>query len=175
MNVADVQAGQQVLLNGAGGGAGTFALQLAKARGAEVTAVDNGSKVEFLRELGADHVIDYTTQDPTKTEARYDLILDVNAHRSPLRFARLLAPGGTYYVVGGGVRYLLQAAVLGGKRVRVLVVPQGGKHLTAIAELCASGAVTPVIDRCFPLDEIADAMRYVGSDRQKGKVVITVA
>jgi NADPH:quinone reductase-like Zn-dependent oxidoreductase len=176
---ADVQPGQRVLLNGAGGGAGTFALQLAKARGAEVTAVDNSSKVEFLRELGADHVVDYTKQDPMKTAARFDLILDINAHRSPLAFARVLARGGTYFVVGGGTRFLLQALAVGpvlrSKRVRVLVVPQGGKHLVAIADLCAGGAVAPVIDRCFPITEIADAMSYVGTDSQKGKVVITVS
>jgi NADPH:quinone reductase-like Zn-dependent oxidoreductase len=176
-----VQPGQKVLINGAGGSAGTFAVQLAKLGGAEVTGVDNPGKLDFLRSLGADHVIDYTREDFTKNGKQYDLILDVIAHRSVFAYARALRPNGTYFFVGGSVAVLFQALLLGplikkatGKNIRLLVVPQNRPDLVSIAALCEAGKVTPVIDRRYPLSEVPEALRYVGEGRHKGKVVITL-
>ena len=177
-----VQPGQKVLINGAGGSAGTFAVQLAKLYGAEVTGVDNTGKLDFMRSLGADHVIDYTREDFTKTGKQYDLILDLIAHRSVFAYKRALKPNGTYFFVGGSVATLFQILFLGpwikrttGRNVRILMVPQNSKDLIAITELCEAGKVIPVIDRRYPFNEIPEALRYVSEGRAKGKVVITVA
>ena len=177
-----VKPGQKVLINGAGGGAGTFAVQLAKLHGAEVTAVDNTGKLEFLRSLGADHVIDYTRQDFTKTGKQYDLILDVIAHRSVFAYRRALKPNGTYFFVGGSVATLFQILLLGpwikkstGRNIRLLTVSQNNKDLIAITELCEAGKVVPVIDRQYPFTQVQDAFRYVTEGHAKGKVVITLA
>jgi NADPH:quinone reductase-like Zn-dependent oxidoreductase len=176
-----VQPGQKVLINGAGGGGGSFAVQLAKLGGAEVTGVDHPGKLEFLRSLGADHVIDYTREDFTKTGKQYDLILDLIAHRSVFAYARALRPNGTYFFVGGAVAVLFQSLLLGpwikratGKNIRLLVVPQNRQDLVSIAALCEAGQVSPVIDRRYALSEVPEALRYVGEGRHKGKVVITV-
>jgi len=178
----DVQPGQKVLINGAGGSAGTFAVQLAKLAGAEVTAVDNSHKMEFLRSLGADHVIDYANEDFTKNEEKYDLILEMIAHRSAKAYARALKPGGTAYFVGGSVATIFQILILGprikrktGKNVHMLMVPQNRTDLIAITELVQAGKIRPVIDRTWPLSETAEAMRYVAEGRALGKVVIQVA
>jgi len=177
-----VKPGQKVLINGAGGGAGTFAVQLAKLHGAEVTAVDNTGKLEFLRSLGADHVIDYTRQDFTKTGKQYDLILDVIAHRSAFAYRRALKPNGTYFFVGGAVATLFQILLLGpwikkstGRNIRLLTVSQNNKDLIAITELCETGKVVPVIDRQYPFTQVPDAFRYVTEGHAKGKVIITLA
>jgi len=177
-----VQPGQKVLINGAGGSAGTFAVQLAKLYGAEVTGVDNTGKLDFMRSLGADHVIDYTREDFTKTGKQYDLILDLIAHRSVFAYKRALKPNGTYFFVGGSVATLFQILFLGpwikrttGRNVRILMVPQNSKDLIAITELCEAGKVIPVIDRRYPFNEIPEALRYVSEGHAKGKVVITVA
>lgn len=177
-----VQPGQHVLINGAGGSAGTFAVQLARLHGAEVTGVDNTGKMDFLRSLGADHVIDYTRQDFTKNRNQYDLILDLIAHRSVFAYARALKPNGTYFFVGGSVATLFQVLLLGpwikrtrSRNVRLLVVPQDSKALMTITELCVAGKIVPVIDRLYPLNEVPAALRYVAEGRAKGKVVITVA
>lgn len=176
-----VQPGQQVLINGAGGSAGTFAVQLAKLHGAEVTGVDNTRKMDFLRSLGVDHVIDYTRQDFTKSGKQYDLILDLIAHRSAFACARALKPSGTYFFVGGSVATLFQVLLLGpwikrttGKNLRLLIVPQDSKALMAITELCMEGKVVPVIDKLYPLRDVPAALRYVAEGRAKGKVVITL-
>ena len=176
-----VQSGQKVLINGAGGSAGTFAIQLAKLSGAEVTGVDNTGKLDFLRSLGADHVIDYTKEDFTKNRKGYDLILDVIAHRSVFAYARALKPKGTAFFVGGSVATLFQILLIGplikkitGKRVQILVVPQNRKDLIAITELCEAGKIRPVIDRHYPFSELPEAMRYVSEGHAKGKVVIRV-
>jgi NADPH:quinone reductase-like Zn-dependent oxidoreductase len=176
-----VQPGQQVLINGAGGSAGTFAVQIAKLYGAEVTGVDNTGKMDFLRALGADHVIDHTRQNFTKNGNQYDLILDLIAHRSVFSYARAVKPNGTYFFVGGSVPTLFQILFLGpwikrttGKNVRILMVPQNNKDLIAITELCVAGKVTPIIDRVYPFNKGAEALRYVGEGRAKGKVVIMV-
>jgi NADPH:quinone reductase-like Zn-dependent oxidoreductase len=176
-----VQPGQQVLINGAGGSAGTFAVQLAKHHGAEVTAVDNAFKTDFLQSLGADHVIDYARENFTKNGKRYDLILDLIAHRSVFDYRRALKPGGTYYLTGGSMSALFQVLLLGpmvgrkeGKKIRLLGVPQSRKDLVSITELCETGAITPVIDRRFPLNETPDAFRYINAGHAKGKVVIAI-
>lgn len=176
-----LQTGQHVLINGAGGEAGSFAVQLAKLDGAEVTGVDNPGKLDFMRSLGADHVIDYTREDFTKTGHQYDLILDVVAHRSAFAYQRALKPTGTYFAVGGSVATLLQILLFGpwirratGKHIRVLGVQRTQQDLLAITELCEAGKIVPVIDRRYPLREVPEALRYLGEGHVKGKVVITV-
>lgn len=176
-----LQTGQHVLINGAGGGAGSFAVQLAKLDGAEVTGVDNTGKPDFMRSLGADHVIDYTREDFTKTGHQYDLILDVVAHRSAFAYQRALKPTGTYFAVGGSVATLLQILLFGpwirratGKHIRVLGVQRTQPDLLAITELCEAGKIVPVIDRRYPLRKVPEALRYLGEGHVKGKVVITV-
>jgi NADPH:quinone reductase-like Zn-dependent oxidoreductase len=176
-----VQPGQKVLVNGAGGSAGMFAVQLAKYYGAEVTGVDNPGKLDFMRSLGADHVIDYTREDFTKTGKQYDLILDVIAHRSVFACQRALRPDGSYLVVGGSVAILFQILFLGpwikrttGKSISILAVRRNRKDLTYMTELCEAGKIVPVIDRRYPLSEVPEALRYLGEGRAKGKVVITV-
>ena len=175
-----VKAGQRVLINGAGGGAGVFAVQLAKLYGAEVTGVDNGSKLEFLRSLGADHVIDYTREDFTRS-GQYDLILDLVAYRWASDYQRALGPNGAYFAVGGSVATLFQILLLGsslkrttGKKIQVLAVQPSRKDLAAITELCETGKIVPVIDRQYPLSEVPQALRYLGEGHSKGKIVITL-
>jgi NADPH:quinone reductase-like Zn-dependent oxidoreductase len=175
-----VRAGQKVLINGAGGAAGSFAIQLAKLEGADVTAVDHGDKGDFLRSLGADHVIDYTRADFTRNGEQYSLVLDTIGHRSVFDCARALCPNGTYFIAGGAVGVLLGALLLGpwigrraGKSVRVLVVPQDHALLLAVTELCAERRIFPAIDRSYPLREAREALRSVIEGRQNGKVVIT--
>jgi NADPH:quinone reductase-like Zn-dependent oxidoreductase len=176
-----VQAGEQVLINGAGGGAGMFAVQLAKRCGAEVTAVDNAGKLDFLRSLGADHVSDYAQEDFTRSGRRYDMILDLVAHHSAFACLRALKPNGRYYFVGGSVITLFQILLFGpmlqrktGKHVRVLMVQPNRKDLEHIAALCDSGEIKLAIDRRFALEETPEALRYLGEGRAKGKVVVVV-
>jgi NADPH:quinone reductase-like Zn-dependent oxidoreductase len=176
-----VQPGQKVLINGGGGSAGSFAIQLARLCGAEVTGVDNAGKLEFMRSLGADQVIDYEREDFTAGGGRYDLVLDLIAHRSVFACQRALRPNGTYWLVGGSTAILVQALLLGGwirrargRSVRVLVVPQNRADLAAITELCEAGKVVPPIDRCYPLAEAPEALRSVVEGRARGKVVITM-
>ena len=176
-----VRAGQKVLINGAGGGAGSFAVQLAKLDGAEVTAVDNTGKLDFLRSLGADHVIDHTREDFTRNGKQYDLILDVIAHRSVFDYRRALKPNGTYFFVGGSVATLFQILFLGpwirrsaGRNVRLLAVQQNQKDLIAITELCEAGTIIPVIDRRYPFSQVPEALRYVGEGRARGKVIVVL-
>ena len=176
-----VQAGQSVLINGAGGSGGSFAIQLAKLQGAQVTGVDNTYKLDFMRSLGADHVIDYTSQDFTHNGHQYDLILDLIAHRSIFACARSLKRGGTYFFVGGATGLIFQILFLGplikwitGRNMRMLVVPQNRKDLIAITELCETGKIVPAIDREYPFHQIPEALRYVSEGRAKGKVVINM-
>ena len=176
-----VQPGQKVLISGAGGGAGTFAVQLAKMYGAEVTGVDNYGKLDFMRSLGADHVIDYTREDFTKNGKQYDLILDIVAHRSVFAYKRALRPNGSYFLAGGSVATILQILFLGpwirrttGKKIRVLAVRPNIEDLDFMKELIEAGKVTPVIDRTYPLSEVPEAMGYVGEGHAQGKVVISV-
>jgi NADPH:quinone reductase-like Zn-dependent oxidoreductase len=176
-----VQPGQRVLVNGAGGGAGMFAVQLAKLAGAQVTGVDNAGKLEFIRSLGADQVLDYARTDFTRTGEQYDLVLDLAGHRSAFDYRRALAPNGRYLYVGGSVSTLLQVLLVGpligrraGRKVRLLAVQPNPQDLITVAELCQAGTITPVIDRRFPLREVPDALRLLGERRAKGKLVITV-
>jgi NADPH:quinone reductase-like Zn-dependent oxidoreductase len=177
-----VQPGQKVLINGAGGGSGMYAVQLAKLHGAEVTGVDNAEKLEFMRSLGADHVIDYTQEDFTRNGRTYDLILDLAAHRSAFAYKRSLMPGGRYLYVGGSVATLLQVLLAGpligrseGKKIRLLAVRLGAQHLAPIVELCQTGQIATVIDRRYRLSEVPEALRYLGEGHAKGKVVIIVS
>jgi NADPH:quinone reductase-like Zn-dependent oxidoreductase len=176
-----IQPGQKVLINGAGGSAGSFAIQLAKLYGAEVTGVDNAGKLDFMSSLGADHVIDYTREDFTKNGKQYDLILDLIAHRSVFAYQRALRPNGTYFLVGGSVAVIFQILLLGSwikrttaKNIRILAVPQNRTDLIAITELCEAGKIVPMIDRRYALRDVPEALRYVGEGRAKGKVVIVV-
>ena len=176
-----VQSGQRVLINGAGGGAGTFAVQLAKLYGAEVTGVDNTGKLDLMRSLGADHVIDYTQEDFTENGKQYDLILDVVAHRSVFAYKRALRPNGSNFFVGGSVATIFQILLLGpwirrttGKNIRVLAVQPNLKDMVHMTELCEAGKVVPVIDRRYPLSEVPEAPRYLGEGHAQGKVVITL-
>jgi NADPH:quinone reductase-like Zn-dependent oxidoreductase len=176
-----VQPGQKVLISGAGGGAGTFAVQLAKLYGAEVTGVDNTGKLDFMRSLGADHVIDYTREDFTKNGKQYDLILDVVAHRSVFAYKRALRSNGSYFLTGGSVATIFQILLLGpwirgttGKKIRILAVRPNLRDMVYITELYEAGKVVPVIDRTYPLSEVPEALRHLGEGRVKGKVVINV-
>jgi NADPH:quinone reductase-like Zn-dependent oxidoreductase len=176
-----VGPGQQVLINGAGGGAGTFAVQLAKLYGAVVTGVDNTGKLDFMCSLGADHVMDYTRADFTRNGKQYDLILDLAAYRSVFAYRRALRPHGRYFAVGGSVATLCQILLLGpvirratGKHIGVLVVQPNLKDMLHITELCEAGKIVPVIDKRYPLSAVPDALRYLGAGRAKGKVVITL-
>src|SRR5262249_35817963 len=174
-----VQSGQRVLINGAGGGSGMYAIQLAKLHGAEVTGVDNAEKLEFMRSLGADHVIDYTQDDFTRTGRTYHLILDVAAHRPAFAYQRSLMPGGRYLYVGGSVPTLGESVLRGqvsgraeGKKIRLLAVRQGAQHLAPMIELCQTGKIATVIDRRYRLNEVPEALRYLGEGHVKGKVVV---
>lgn len=176
-----VMQGHKVLLNGAGGGGGSFAIQLAKMYGAEVTAVDNGNKLEMMRSLGADHVIDYLREDFSKTGLQYDFILDFTAYRSMFDYKRALKPTGIYAMVGGSVPRLFQALLLGlwlamtgKKRMGMLAHRQNKKDINYILELIESGKIKTVIDKCYPLNETEEAFRYFGSGHFTGKVLITM-
>ena len=174
-----VRPGHKVLINGAGGGSGMYAIQLAKLNGAEVTGVDNAEKLEFMRSLGADHVIDYTRDDFTRTGRTYDLIVDVAAHHPAFAYQRSLMRGGRYLYVGGSVPTLLQVLLIGpvigraeGKKIRLLAVRQGAQHLAPLVELCQAGKIAIVIDRRYRLHEVPEALRYLGEGHAKGKVVV---
>jgi NADPH:quinone reductase-like Zn-dependent oxidoreductase len=176
-----VQPGQKVLISGAGGGAGTFAVQLGKLYGAEVTGVDNAGKLDFMRSLGADHVIDYTREDFTKNGKQYDLILDIVAHRSVFAYKRALRSNGSYFLAGGSVATIIQILLLGpwismieSKKIRILAVKPDIEDVNFVKELIEAGKVAPVIDRTYPLSEVPEAIGYVGDGHAQGKVVITV-
>jgi NADPH:quinone reductase-like Zn-dependent oxidoreductase len=172
--------GGRVLINGAGGGSGSFAIQLAKRLGAHVTGVDIAAKQDFMLSIGADEVIDYHEEDFSRTGAAYDLILDLVAHRSVFTYRRALVRGGRYRCAGGSVRTLLRVLTAGsvvgratGRSIGVLVVKQGPSHFEPLAALCAAGEVRIHIDRTFALDEVPAALAHVGEGRALGKVVVT--
>ena len=177
---AGIGPGQRMLINGGGGGSGSFAIQLAKRAGAHVTGVDNAGKLEHMRSLGADEVIDYRSQDWTR-QGPYDRILDLVAHRSVFAIRRSLAPGGRYRMVGGPVRALLRVitagAIIGrltGRRIGLLVVKPGPAHFQPMADLCISGDIRIHIDRTFGLEGVPEALAHVGEGRALGKVVVEV-
>lgn len=180
-DTAKLRAGQHVLIIGAGGGFGTFAVCIAKSLGAEVTAVDGGDKHELLKTLGADHLIDYKKEDFTKGNRSYDLIVDAVANHSLRDYSRCLNPGGTFQMVGGTTGVILQTMVFGRlysrlyKRNLKLFPYAPNQGLTTFASFLQNNHIRPVIDRCYPLDETADAFRYYETGAVKGKIVITLS
>jgi NADPH:quinone reductase-like Zn-dependent oxidoreductase len=176
-----IQPGHKVLVEGASGGVGTFAVQIAKAFGAEVTAVCSPSNVDRVRSIGADHVIDYTREDFARAGRRYDLILAANAHRSIFDYRRALSQGGIYVAVGGGVVRILEALLLGPvlslighKKMGFHLANINQKDLIFLKGLLEAGKVAPVIDRLYPLSKAAEALRYLAEGHAQGKVVLTV-
>ncbi|MDH3708206.1 MAG: NAD(P)-dependent alcohol dehydrogenase [Acidimicrobiia bacterium] len=176
-----IAPGQRVLINGAGGSSGTFAIQLATRAGAHVTAVDNARKLDFMRSLGADEVIDYQREDFTRDRDPYDHILDLVAHRSVFAYRRALARGGRYRCAGGAVAALLRIVTVGaiaarftGRRMGILVAHEGPAHFEVLTDLCVAGDVRIAIDRRYSLDEAPEALRAVGEGTALGKMVIEV-
>ncbi len=177
-----VQAGQKVLVNGAGGGVGTYAVQIAKSFGADVTAVTNTENLEMVRLLGADHVIDYTKDDYTRKGERYDLICDIAATHGFSDYKRSLTPGGTCVFVGFKDKailhllyFLLLRRLLSGRRkFRFFIAKINQKDLNLLRDLLETGKVRSVIDRRYRLDEVGEAMKYLGQGHARGKIVITV-
>ena len=178
----EIQSGQKVLIVGASGGVGTYAVQIAKSYGTEVTAVCSTGKIDLVRSIGADHVIDYTKEDFTLNGQLYDLILGVNGYHPLSEYKRALSPKGTYVCIGGTMRQLFGSILLGplksekgGKQLRNMgSVKINQKDLVVMKELLEAGKVIPVIDRRYPLSETPEAFRYLGAGHAKGKVVITV-
>ena len=176
-----MQPGQKVLINGAGGGVGTFAVQIAKLSGTEVTGVDASHKLTAVRSVGADHVIDYTQKDFTKTGERYDLILDCQGYRSMFEYKRALRPKGTYAMVGGPLPRILQLLFLNfcGSLTREsrnlrLVAEGPNKGLADLRALIETGKLVAIVDRTYRLSQVPEALRYFGEGRHKGKIVITI-
>lgn len=175
-----LRPGQKLLINGAGGGVGTIAIQLAKAQNVEVTGVDSAAKFEMMRAMGFDHVVDYRKEDFTRNGRRYDLILDTKTVHSPFSYVRSLNPKGTYATVGGNVPRLLQFLIFGwcirrttSKSVRLIMLKQN-RDLAYLNERFEAGQLIPVIDGPYKLSDARQALRHFGAGDQKGKVVITI-
>lgn len=176
-----LQPGQRVLINGAGGGVGTFAIQLARLFGAEVTGVDAAHKLDVVRSVGADYVLDYAKVDFTKADDRYDLIVDCQNFRSMFAIKRSLMPGGTYAMIGGSMSRVFQLGLFrlfeplthGGKKLR-LVADGPNKGLLDLKQFVEAGKLVPVIDKTYALSEVSEALRYFGGGRHKGKVAIAI-
>lgn len=176
-----IKRGDKVLVNGASGGVGTFAVQIAKYFGAEVTAVCSTGKIDMARSVGADHVIDYTKEDFTKNGQRYDLIIAANGYHTILDYKRALSPNGIYVMAGGSGAQMFEAmlagpliSMTGGKKMRGVSAKPNKKDLLFLKELLESGKIRPVMDRRYPLSEVADAIRYLEEGHAIGKVVITM-
>lgn len=175
-----IKAGDKVLINGAGGGVGTFAIQMAKNFGAEITGVDSSNKKDLIIEAGADHFIDYTKEDFTKNGKQYDRIIDVIATRSVFDYKRALRSGGTYAMIGGTIPSILQIAFMGpwfsmtGTKRIGLVALKPNKDLSYIIELFETGKLVPVIDKCYKLDEVPEALKHIGEGKVRGKIVISI-
>lgn len=184
VDVGRVEPGQNVLVTGASGGVGSYAVQLAKAFGAQVTGVSGTAKQDLVRSLGADHVIDYTRQDFADGEQRYDLILDIAGNPSLSRLRRALTPTGTAVIVGGedagrwtGMSRQLRAVALSPfvrQRLTLLAAKERGSDLERLADLIVAGTLTPSLDRTYPLDQVPQAMRHLAAGKARGKVAITV-
>ena len=182
-DTAQVQAGQRVLIYGAGGGVGTFAVQIAKALGAHVTALTRTEHLDLLRSIGADHVIDYTREDFTRRGERYDVLFDIGADRSSADYGRALAPNGKLVLVGAPKKLgallarLLETLIMprigGGRRITLMARGRQA-DLVALKELVEAGKLSPVIDRTYPLSAVPEALRYFGTGRVRGKVVISI-
>jgi len=175
-----IQPGQKVLFNGAGGGVGTLGMQIAKSFGAEVTGVDSTEKLDIMRSSGADHVIDYTQEDFTKNGLHYDRIIDVTATRSVFDYKRSLSHGGIFVMVGGSSSLVNKLLFLGPwismteSKKMGLLFHKPNKGLAFMKELFEAGKVIPVIDKCYPLNEVAEALGYYGEGQVKGKIVINL-
>ena len=176
-----LSAGSKVLINGAGGGSGSLAIQLAKRAGAEVTGVDNGLKQDFMQSNGADHVVDYQKEDPTRQGRNYDLILDLVAYRPPGDWKRVLKPEGVYAAVGGSVARLLQTIFMGivsnvteKKRMGILAVNPKSGDMEYMLDLFRSGKINLLIDKQFLLEDLPQALQYLGDGKAKGKVVVSM-
>lgn len=172
-----IRAGQKVLINGASGGVGTFAVQIAKSYGTEVTGVCRTDKMDLVRSIGADRVVDHTRQDVTRDGLRYDLIFDVAAFRSIAKYRRILEPGGAYVLAGGAPVRMIQLMLMpltGARNMKIVVARARREDLVLIAELLQQGRIRSIIDKRFPLDETAAALRYLEQGQARGKVVIIV-
>jgi len=178
-----IRSGDRVLIVGASGNVGPFAVQIAKSLGAEVTGVCSTGKVDFVRSLGADHVIDYTKVDYTSTGERYDWILDTDSHHSIFRVRNALRPDGVYITLGGEVGRLFQGLILGpltsmrSDRWTGLMLwwkPFNAADVATLKDLIAAGKLAPAIDRQYPLSGVVEALRYVDEGHAKGKIVITI-
>ena len=180
LHQGQIQSGQKVLIYGASGGIGTFAVQLAKSFETEVTGVCSTRNLEMVHSLGADHVIDYTKEDFTKKGQQYDLVLATAGYRSIFDYKRALAPGGYYVATGGEMAQIFQPMLLGplvssdGRKLTNLAMKPDKEDLTYIKELIEASKVTPVIDKSYPLSELPEAFRYYAEGRSRGKVVVTV-
>jgi NADPH:quinone reductase-like Zn-dependent oxidoreductase len=176
-----LKKGEKVLINGASGGVGTFAVQLAKQMGGEITAVCSGRKIDLVKSLGADHVIDYKQDDFTQSGQLYDLILDNQGRHSVSDYQKVLSPNGRYVMVGGDSSLIygmlwrsIRTAIFGGPQMGLLL-HKANKGLDELTLLLQQGCINPVIDRCYPLAELQQAMRYYAEGNARGKVVITTA
>ena len=178
-----IQPGQKVLINGASGGVGTFAVQIAKSFGAEMTGVCSTTNLDMVRSIGADRVIDYTREDFTQSGQRYDLIFDAVGNRSLSDCKRALGPNGTLVVVAGSLVRMLRVLVTGRRKMVTFIMKPNKKDLVFMKELLEAGKVTPVIDRLYMLSEVPEALRYCGSGSSflsfakghaRGKIVITI-
>ena len=177
VDFGQIKSGQKVLINGGCGSTGTLAIQIAKSFDVELTGVDRTEKLDIMRALGADHVIDYTKDDFTKNGRQYDLVFDVKTNRSIFNYIRALCPNGTYVTVGGKTSRILQLLFfrkLTGKYRMHMVAYKPNKDLNYLVDLFDAGTIKPVIDKCFTLEETADAFRYYGEGRFNGKIVVTV-
>jgi NADPH:quinone reductase-like Zn-dependent oxidoreductase len=177
-----IQSGQKILINGASGGVGTFAVQIAKAYGAEVTAVCSTRNVKMVQSIGADHVFDYTIEDFPQNGQQYDLILAVNGYQPLSVYKRALTPQGIYVFVGGLPNQIFQSLFLGplmsksnGRKMTSVMKKANQKDLLFIRDLLESGKIKPIIDECYPLNKTAEAFRYFEKGHARGKVVITIA
>ena len=177
----NIKPGQKVLINGASGGVGSFAVQIAKSFGAEVTSVCSTRNLEMARSLGADYVIDYQKEDFTQNGQQYDLILAVNGYHPISDYLRALSPGGIHVVAGGSMLQLFQAALQGRRNPKtgsqksyIVSLVQSQKDLNFIKDLLESGIIMPVIDKCYPLNETSEALWYFEKNHARGKVVISI-
>ena len=180
-DAGQIQSGQKVLINGASGGVGSFAVQIAKAFGAEVTGVCSTKKVDMVRSIGADHVIDYTKDDITKYRQHYDLVLDAAAYRSVFKYLPALKPQGTYVMVGGSTARFFQVMIFGawiskiaGRNIKFLTSQPNQADLIVLKDLIEAGKIVPRIDLCYPLSEVPAAIRYVELRQVRGKVAISI-
>lgn len=169
-----IKPGDKILINGAGGGMGTFAIQFAKSFGAEVTGVDKGCKFDVMRLAGADHVVDYQNEDVTERGKQFDLILDVASFRSPSSYGQILSPAGNYIVVGGSLRSILHALIFGGDKMGMVMAYPDRNTLVQMIKHIEAGSVKPIIDREYSLCEVPEALRYLGSGQSLGKIVISM-